>query len=972
MTPAPSASSSAACSVACPAPPAGHQERREGTASQPAPSSLPTKEDLFREYPDVFDGVIKVMPGEEYRIHLRDDAVPFCVMAPRRVPFALRDPLLEELRKLEANDIITPVTEPTDWCAPIVVAPKKGSSGVRLCIDMSRLNASVRRELYQSSTPAECVAGIASEQARFFGVFDALKGYHQCPLDAQSQPLTTFTTPFGRYMFRRAPYGVASISEHYNRRMDQAFQGLPGTQRLVDDVIVYGATREQFLERVSAFLQRCREHGVSLNRDKVQFLQPEVKFAGFIVGGDGYRPDPALSAALADFPVPKDIHALRGFFGLANQIAAFSDEVAKHLLPLRQLLSAKREFVWDEGHSAAFFKARAALSESPSLAYYDPRRKTRLSTDASRLHGMGFILQQQQEDGTWRVIQAGSRFLADAETRYAAVELELAAVAWAFRKCRLFLSGLPHFDVVVDHRPLVPILNSKTLDQLENPRLQRLKMKLGELGAFTAQWTRGRDHHAADALSRSPTAAAGEEDEVDKEADEVGAPAVFTVSIGDDLRLEEVRKAAEEDEVAQLLLHTVRSGFPDRKSDLPPELRAYWTVHDQLAVDDGLVVYGRRLVIPAALRRRVLRELHASHLGKEKTKQRARQIVYWPGMDNEVENVTRGCSACQQELPSQPQEPLMRRADPTRPFEMISMDFADHGGAKFLVTVDHYSGWQFVHEMGNHAITEKLITATRDIFCNVGVACILYSDNGPQFKAKAFQEFLRQWGVRHVTSSPEYPQSNGRAEAAVKTAKKLIRRCWDPRTRRLKPDQWARGVLQHRNTPGPTGRSPAEILFGMPVQDVVPAHRRNFRPEWQAAAEQAEAAAARRQERVEERYNGRAASLPVLPIGTKVAVQDSTSKRWNRYGEVVEVGANRRYFVKMAGGRVLSRNRRFLRRRFPHVTPEGMEEVHPDPSATRQRQAGEPRVADPAGADAGHMGLRQRPRKPRPRLIESM
>ncbi|XP_043205454.1 uncharacterized protein K02A2.6-like [Amphibalanus amphitrite] len=160
----------------------------------------PASEAILREFADVFDGVIKVMSGEEFEIRLRPDATPLAISAPRRVPFALREPLLKELQKLEADDIITPMTEPTSWCAPIVVSEKKNGAGVRLCVDLSQLNNSVQRELYQSSTPLECVTSIASEEARFFAVFDALKGYHQCPLKPQSQPLTTFITPFGRYM----------------------------------------------------------------------------------------------------------------------------------------------------------------------------------------------------------------------------------------------------------------------------------------------------------------------------------------------------------------------------------------------------------------------------------------------------------------------------------------------------------------------------------------------------------------------------------------------------------------------------------------------------------------------------------------------------------------------------------------------------------------------------------------------------
>jgi hypothetical protein len=93
-------------------------------------------------------------------------------------------------------------------------------------MDLSKLNRFVLRERYTSITPAQAVADIEKSKAKCFTMFDALKGYHQCPMDEESQTLTTFITPFGRYKFLRAPYRISSISEHYNRRMDEAFTGV--------------------------------------------------------------------------------------------------------------------------------------------------------------------------------------------------------------------------------------------------------------------------------------------------------------------------------------------------------------------------------------------------------------------------------------------------------------------------------------------------------------------------------------------------------------------------------------------------------------------------------------------------------------------------------------------------------------------------------------------------------------------------
>lgn len=175
------------------------------------------------------------MEGESFHIELTGETKPFCVKTPRAIPFAYREKLKSELETLQSQGIITPVTYPTDWCAPIVVTPKKDSDSIRLCVDLSHLNRYVKRERYHSATPAQAVADITAERAQVFTKMDAKKGYHQCPLDQQSQDLTTFITLFGRFKFLRAPYGISSISEHYNRRMDEAFAYLPGFRRIVDD-----------------------------------------------------------------------------------------------------------------------------------------------------------------------------------------------------------------------------------------------------------------------------------------------------------------------------------------------------------------------------------------------------------------------------------------------------------------------------------------------------------------------------------------------------------------------------------------------------------------------------------------------------------------------------------------------------------------------------------------------------------------
>ena len=160
--------------------------------------------------------------------------------------------------------------------------------------------------------------------------------------------------------------------------------------------------------------------------------------------------------------------------GLINQLGDFTTEVSTTADPLRELLKTNNEFLWTETHTTAFQATKKALVTAPTLAHYDPSKPTALHTDASRHKGLGYALLQKHAD-KWRLIQCGSRFLTETESRYAMVELELLAATWAMKKCRIHRLGLEHFELVVDHKALVTILDKHRLDDVDNTRLQRLK-----------------------------------------------------------------------------------------------------------------------------------------------------------------------------------------------------------------------------------------------------------------------------------------------------------------------------------------------------------------------------------------------------------------------------------------------------------------------------------------------------------------
>ena len=827
----------------------------------------------------------------------------------------------EQLDTMVADGIIEPVSEPSDWCHPIVIVNKKGSTEKRLTVDLQTLNRQVKRPTHPMSTARSALSGIGS--AKWFTKLDARHGYWQIPLSDASRPLTTFITPWSRFRYCRNPQGLISAGDEFNRRTDAAFAGIRNLVKVVDDGLVHDDSFQEHYARVRAILVRARENSITLSAKKFIFGVHEVEFCGFSISADSYVVDPAKVSAIQDFPLPSNRTDLRSFFGLVNQCGEFTPRLAEVSAPLRPLLKTSCEFMWDSVHTAAFNATRAELASPSVLSFYRLGDPIRLETDASALNGLGFALWQLQDD-QWRLLQCGSRFLSDAESRYAIIELELLAVVWAVRKCSLFLSGAA-FELCTDHRPLVPILNSYSLDQIENPRLQRLVLKLRPY-QLSATWRKGTDNAFADALSRNPVSLPIPDEEFGEDPASY-APAVRaciredTEGLIANLRHHELLTAARADDDYQILIHSIRHGFPAVRRDANPAIIPYLTFYQHLSVDNGLVLKGQRIVVPHSLRARVLQDLHASHQGLTRTLHRARQVVYWPNMTNDLSCLIKQCEPCRLHAASQPKEPLRITDDrcPTLPFESTSADLFSCQGWEYLVYVDRKTGWPCVAKIGRTASSTDVIHAIRGWFANVGVPRILTTDGGPQFSSRRFADFCSRWGVTHLSSSPHYPQSNGHAEAAVKAMKTLILKTTSNGD--LNVDSFQRGLLEWHNTPRANGESPAQALFHRPLTSFVLAHHSTFAPEHQQHSDLLDSRTAAHSDASTAKYDASAQPLPVLRIGLRVDLKDPRSKLWSSSGIIVALGRNRDYLVKVPSGRTYWRNRRFLRPRITPVVP---------------------------------------------------
>ncbi|CAC5366075.1 unnamed protein product [Mytilus coruscus] len=324
------------------------------------------------KYPKIFNGLGKTK--WTYTIALGPDAKPFALSTPRRVPLPLMDKVKAELTRMEKLGVISKVDEPTEWCAGMVVVPKSNGD-VRICIDFTKLNESVKRENYPLPAVEESLAKLAN--ARMFTKLDANSSFWQTNLAEESRPLTTFITPFGR----------------------ETVEGYQGVLCHMDDVLVFGSSQEEHDERLEKILEAIGKAGLTLN-EKCEFSKPSVKFLGQIVDASGCRS--------------------KTFLGMVNQLNKFSCKVTELTKPLRELLKTHNAWHWGIAQETAFTEIKNELASSGTLGHYDPNKDTVVSADASSF-GLGAVIRQKHGE-ILKPVAYASRSMTDTEQRYAQIE----------------------------------------------------------------------------------------------------------------------------------------------------------------------------------------------------------------------------------------------------------------------------------------------------------------------------------------------------------------------------------------------------------------------------------------------------------------------------------------------------------------------------------------------------------------------
>lgn len=883
-------------------------------------ATVSTDSDWMKKFPALFRGLGTM--DSEVHITMEREVEPFTQTVPRRVAAARRAPLRDELERMLRMDVIERVERPTEWCSPCIVVPKPNGK-IRVCIDFTKLNKAVKREYHPLPT-IEDTLGVLSN-AKYFTKLDANSGYWQMKLDQVSQELTTFITPFGRFMCKRLPFGISSAPEIFQREMQKILMGVEGVACHMDDILVVGSNKEDHDERLRRVLQKLESAGVTLNRDKCEFDVKEVKFVGHVINGDGVQADPAKTTAIRDFPTPSNKKELRRFFGIVNYLGKFSPLIASKTASLRQLLGKDSDWCWDVAQAEEFSALKRIMASTPTLCQFDMSKETVLSADASA-YGLGVAV-LQKEGTLWKPIAYASRALTTAEKRYAQIEKEALAICWGCQKFDYYLSGR-RFTVETDHKPLLAVLGDKELAKLPI-RIQRFRLRMMPY-TYNIFYTPGTKLVLADALSRAPLNGPSNE-KMDTRESRTVMELIDSLPISRK-RLERLKAAMVDDAVALTLLKYITRGWPHRKG-LEPGVAQFSTFREELTAVEGIIFYRNRVFVPELERERVLADIHRGHQGETKCVARATSTVWWPGMTAQVREIVKKCAMCEQHR-TKPREPLVSTPLPERPWWRLATDIFEKEGVKYLLVVDYYSRYITVQRLGEDSSAAAVIDKLEGLFSLLGVPSTLVSDGGPQFMSKEFQQFLQRCDVVHLTSSPRYPQSNGEAERAVRTVKDLWKKNVNLRT----------ALCAYRDTPLANGYTPAELMLGRSLNSM------GISPDRQLDVKRLRQVERLHRDQRAVWYNTRyrTRDRPPLEVGQPVEVRDPNGI--HRDATVV-VRRGREVVVHEPPDNLLRRNRAHVHLRAPSLdsSPECLPESGKEPPVVLAPEGGTT-TQDPAEA----------------------
>ena len=432
---------------------------------------------------------------------------PSVSLRPYTLPLKHYEWVQREIESLERAGVIT--KSMSKWASPIVVVPKRSASGEppkrRLCIDFRKVN-----ELQQEVITAEKTKGQISihplpkidemyaklKGAKVFSKIDLRSGYHHIALGKSSRAKTTFVTPFGKYEFLMAPFGLAQAPAYFQLLMNKVLKGLKFAMMYFDDIIIFSQDESQHLEHLEIVFNHLREAGLKMKCSKCDFFKSEIHYLGHLISPEGISPLPNKLDSIKHMPAPNSTKEIKQFLGLTGYYRKFVPRFADISRPLTTLTKKDVKFEWTSACQKSFELLKEALCGEPVLKYADTSKPYTLYTDASKSGWAGVLTQPHAMtvDGKSTITDHPVAFRGS-QLNWAALTKEAFAIYMSIKKLSFYLTDA-QILLRSDHKPLEKFLLKNTL----NSKVNNWAM---ELEAFNIQfdYIKGSNNILADTLS---------------------------------------------------------------------------------------------------------------------------------------------------------------------------------------------------------------------------------------------------------------------------------------------------------------------------------------------------------------------------------------------------------------------------------------------------------------------------------------
>ncbi|CAG2200883.1 unnamed protein product [Mytilus edulis] len=732
------------------------------------------------------------------------DAVPI-KQHPRRVPLAYAEAEKEAIIELQKKGIIRESSSP--WASPIVLVKKKNGK-MRPCIDFRRVNL-VTRNVSAFPLPriTDCINAVAG--STFFSSLDLTSSYYQIPVKKQDIQKTAFCTKYGHFEFLTMPMGLNGSAATFQRTMELILQGLQWTTAIIyiDDIVVFGTTLEEHLNRLTEVLKRIMDANLKLQPEKCELLQKTITFLGHQVSAEGVKPCHQNIAKILQWPTPFNIKQVKHILGMGSFYRRFVKNYADIVRPMTDLTKKGKKFVWTDQCETAFHRIKQELT-------------------GANIIGIGAVLQQVQE-GRERVIAYASRSLNRAERNYCITQQELLAVRYFVDYFRQYLLGRK-FKIRSDHQALI------WLFRLKEPR-GRIARWIEVLSSynFSIEYRAGKKMGHADALSRCDNPHDCECPNIDtqeplkcgpckkcqKRAEEMILETPDTrqetpnlIVEGEISQYKDIGEKAESREVINCdgqeliaegkhIMKNTTCGMQTRNqarkdmTDTADSKTAETNIENRSTVCNKTLAkaqqedqYFKPIYEGLKADKRPTKEemahdcILSGHLGSKRTAQKLLQKYYWYNLKEEVNNYIMRCDICEankfpQKKPKAPLGSLLTGA----PLDCLATDIlgplptTPRNNKYVLVVTDHFTKWVEIFPVPNQNAETCASVILNEVIARFGSPLSIHSDQGRNYESNIFKELCRMLEVRKTRTSSKNPKGNAVAERFNKTLVRMIK-----------------------------------------------------------------------------------------------------------------------------------------------------------------------------------------------------